>query len=165
MWFSEPQIICGINEKLREYGHCLADVHHYYLPLEKTVIEERFPVKCFEGEAIMQFEGDERFDEALLFEEDTPDMLAVSAMDGEKILGMAGATADCENMWQIGVNVTEAGKGKGVGTYLVSILKNKVLEKGKVPFYGTVESHIKSQKVAIQSGFVPVFLEMFSEEY
>lgn len=164
-WVSEPQVLCGINEKLREFGHCLADVHHYYLPVGESEIEERFPIKCFEGDEIMQFEEDERFGEALLFEEDTPDMIAVCAMEGEEILGMAGATADSENMWQLGVNVTEAGKGKGVGTYVVSVLKNKVLEKGKVPFYGTVESHIKSQKVAIQAGFIPVFLEMFSEKY
>lgn len=29
-----------------------------------------------------------------------------------------------------------------------------------IPFYGTVESHIISQKVALKSGFYPVFAEV-----
>lgn len=66
-------------------------------------------------------------------------------------------------MWQIGVNVTPEGQGKGIGTYVISLLKERLLEQGIVPFYATVESHIKSQKVALQSGFVPAFYEIFSE--
>ena len=51
-------------------------------------------------------------------------------------------------------------KGKGVATTIVKALKNEILKRGKVPFYGTVESHIISQKVALKSGFYPVFAEV-----
>ena len=163
-WFSEPQKLCRLNDKLKTYGHYLADLHHYYIPSNIEPVQKRFDVEWYEEKEIKQFEEDERFDEALLFDEDTPDMIAVSAVKDGQILGMAGATADCENLWQIGVNVTEEGKGMGVGTYVVSLLKNKIIEQGKVPFYGTVESHIKSQRVAINAGFLPVFAELFSEK-
>ena len=90
-------------------------------------------------------------------------MLAVCAVDGETILGMASVTRDCERLWQIGVNVTEEGRGKGVGSYVTSLLKEEVLRRGILPTYATVESHIKSQKVAFQAGFEPVIYELFSE--
>lgn len=164
-WISEPANLIRLHEKLKEYGQVLADAHHYYIPSEKTEkTEMRFDVRWYEKEEIQVFADDERFDEALLFDEEIPDMLAVCAMRGENILGMAGATADAPMMWQIGVNVTEEGKGLGVGTYVTALLKQRVLEEGKMPFYSTVESHIKSQKVAFAAGFVPAFYEIFSKK-
>lgn len=164
VWLSEPENLIKINDKLKEYGHRLADIHHYYIPSPYApVMEERFPVKWYKEDEIKIFEGDDRFGEAILFDENTPDMLAVCTMEDDKILGMAGATKDTKKMWQIGVNVTDDGKGKGVGGYVTGLLKEALLKQGILPFYATVESHIKSQKVAIQAGFEPVFYEMFSE--
>lgn len=163
VWFSEPQNLVMINEKLKEHGQCLQDIHHYYVPDGRISIpEKRFDEVWYEGDEIRIFEGDRRFGEAVLFDEKTPDMLAVTIVEDGEILGMAGATADCEDLWQLGINVTEKGRGRGVGAYAVELLKNRVLEMGKIPFYGTVESHIKSQKVAVKAGFLPAFLEMHS---
>lgn len=163
-WLSEPMNLITIHQKLREYGQNLADAHHYYIPAKmQTVTPKRFDVKWYEQEEIEVFRDDDRFDEALLFDEKIPDMLAVCAVEGETILGMAGATRDAEKMWQIGVNVTPEGRGKGVGTYVTTLLKERLLERGIVPFYSTVESHIKSQRVAFEAGFEPIFYEIFSE--
>lgn len=63
-------------------------------------------------------------------------------------------------MWQIGINVLEGAEEKGVAKTVVKALKNEILRRGKVPFYGTVESHIISQKVALASGFYPAFAEV-----
>ncbi len=162
-WLAEPESLIKIHEKLGEYGQRLADTHHHYLPaLYAPKIEKRYEVKWYEQEEIKRFEGDNRFWEALLFDESTPDMLAICAMEGDAILGMASVTRDCEKLWQMGVNVTEEGKGNGIGGYVASLLKEELLERGIVPFYATVESHIKSQKVAFQAGFEPVFYELFS---
>lgn len=166
IWLSEPENLIMINAKLSEYGQILADAHHHYLPVPDAnpiPMERRFATKWYEKDEIEIFRGDNRFWEALLFDENTPDMLAVCAMDGDTILGMASVTRDCDLLWQIGVNVTMEGKGKGIGTYVTSLLKEEVLKRGIVPTYATVESHIKSQKVAFQSGFVPVYYEIFSE--
>ena len=165
-WFSEPENLMMIHHKLQEYGQKLADTHHHYIPAEcSPSMEQRFDVKWYEKEELEVFRGDGRFWEALLFDENTPDMLAVCAMDGDTILGMASVTCDSDLMWQIGVNVTEEGRGKGVGTYVTTLLKEEVLKRGIVPTYATVESHIKSQKVAFQSGFEPAFYELFSAYY
>ena len=164
-WLSEPMSLISLHQKLQEYGQSLADAHHFYIPADKQAATPRtWDVKWYEKEDIEIFRGDERFGEAILFDDKTPDMLAVCAVEGETILGMAGATRDSERMWQIGVNVTPEGQGKGIGTYVISLIKERLLKQGIVPYYATVESHIKSQKVALQSGFVPAFYEIFSEE-
>ncbi len=163
-WFSEPENLIKIHNKLQEYGHKLADTHHHYIPMEKSEpVHREFALKWYEEKEIEVFRGDKRFWEALLFDEETPDMLAVCAMDGDVILGMASVTRDTDLMWQIGVNVTEEGIGKGIGAYVTSALKEEVLKRGILPTYATVESHLKSQKVAIQAGFEPGFYEIFSE--
>ncbi len=162
-WLSEPENLIKINNKLLRYGQKLADTHHHYIPAQTQIsVERRLEVKWYEQDEINVFQGDNRFWEALLFDENTPDMLAVCAVDGDTILGMASATRDCERLWQIGVNVTQEGRGKGVGSYVTTLLKDELLHRGIVPTYATVESHIKSQKVAFQSGFVPAFYEIFS---
>ncbi|OPJ56561.1 hypothetical protein [Clostridium oryzae] len=62
-------------------------------------------VKWYEQADIYQFRNDDRFEEAFAFKESHPDVLAVAALDGDKIMGMAGASADSSTMWQIGVDV------------------------------------------------------------
>lgn len=163
-WLSEPENLIKIHNKLQEYGQKLTDTHHHYIPAECSIpVKRDFTLKWYEEKEIEVFRGDNRFWEALLFDESTPDMLAVCAMEGDTILGMASVTRDCDFLWQIGVNVTEQGRGKGIGAYVTSALKEEVLRRGIVPTYATVESHIKSQQVAFQAGFVPVFYELFSE--
>ncbi len=163
-WLSEPENLLRIHQKLQEFGQRLADTHHHYIPCDNRVEQaERYPLKWFEQDEMEVFRGDSRFWEALLFDEEIPDMLAVCAMDGDTILGMASATRNCPKLWEIGVNVTPEGRGKGIGTYVTTALKEELLKRGIVPTYATVESHIKSQRVAFQSGFIPVFYELFSE--
>lgn len=163
-WFFQYPKLRAIDKKLEEFGHEIADVHHYYLPSGKLeAVEPITTVKWFEREEILQFKNDERFGEAFAFDENHPDMLAVAAFDGEEIIGMAGASADSETMWQIGIDVMAEHRGQGIGKNLVMILKNEVLKRGKVPFYGTVESHLNSQNVAISAGFLPAWAELYSK--
>lgn len=164
-WLFLYQVLKGIDKKLMEAGHEIADVHHYYLPKgdmeEVQLITE---VRWFEQEEILQFKDDDRFDEAFAFDEKHPDMLAVAALEGDEIVGMAGASCDGEILWQIGINVVPEYRGKGIGTNLVVLLKNELLRRGKVPFYSTIESNIYSQNIAIKAGFYPVWAELYSRE-
>lgn len=193
-WFFEPDNIRALDRMLAEYGHEVADAHHFYLPLgtslkenpaagtesskqEATVVERYLTVqeepcetvltdtgslRWYEKEELEIFRGDARFKEALSFIETSPDMLAVTWEEKGEILGMAGASADSADMWQIGINVLPAGEHRGLGTFLVTALKEEILNRGKVPFYGTAESHIRSQRVAVQSGFVPTWAELYT---
>ena len=110
----------------------------------------------------MQFKKDDRFEEAFAFDKNHPDVLAVAAFDGDNIMGIAGASADSKTMWQIGIDVLHEYRGRGIGTNLVTLLKNEILKRGKIPFYGTVESHIHSQNIAVNAGFFPAWAELYS---
>lgn len=151
-----------IDKKLNEFGYEIDNTHHYYLPYEVTEKTEPIKkVKWYEEDEILKFKGDDRFGEAFAFDEKYKDILGISALNEEgNILAMAGASRDGENMWQIGINVMEEASGKGIAKNIVSLLKEEILNRGKVPFYGTVESHIISQRVALRSGFYPVFAEV-----
>ena len=66
-------------------------------------------------------------------------------------------------MWQIGIDVFPEYRGRKVGTNLVTLLKNEILKRGKVPFYGTVNSHFHSQNIAMNAGFFPAWAELYSK--
>jgi GNAT superfamily N-acetyltransferase len=163
-WFFEYSHLKWIDKKLQVFGHEIADVHHYYLPnpnaLDKKPITT---IKWYEYEEILQFEDDDRFNEAFAFNDNHPDMLAVAALDGDAIMGMAGASSDGRTLWQIGIDVFPGYRGRGIGTNLTSLLKNELLTRGKIPFYGTVESHIHSQNIAVNAGFFPAWAEVYSK--
>ena len=87
----------------------------------------------------------------------------IGAYKDGRLLGMAGATSDSDRMWQIGINVMPEAEGLGIGTMLVATIKNEILDKNRLPFYGTAMSHIASQRVALGAGFVPAWSELYCE--
>lgn len=169
-WMSLGQNLEKLNAITRPYGYIAVDQHHYYLPLGETTlpceliddINDGYDIRLYEREELEQFRDDPRFTAALSFCESAPDMLAVTAEKDGKILGMSGASADSDTMWQIGINVCKEARGLNLGPFLTTVLKEEILQRGKVPFYGTGESHIQSQKVALKSGFVPMWWEVYS---
>ena len=88
------------------------------------------------------------------------DMLAVGAYDGETLVGLAGCSADCETMWQIGIDILPAYRKRGIASALTSRLALEVLGRGKVPFYCCAWSNIASARNAVKSGFRPAWVEM-----
>lgn len=82
------------------------------------------------------------------------------ALDGEAVMGMAGCSEDAPGWLQIGVDVMPAYRSRGVGTYLVSLLKKEIIARGAIPFYGTSLSNYHSWNIAINSGFYPAWVEI-----
>ena len=88
------------------------------------------------------------------------DVLGVGAYDGDKLVGLAGCSADCDSMWQIGVDVLPAYRRQGIASALTSRLALEILHRGKVPFYCAAWCNVKSVRNAIKSGFRPAWVEM-----
>ena len=88
------------------------------------------------------------------------DVLGVGAYDGDKLVGLAGCSADCDTMWQIGIDVLPAYRRQGIASALTSRLAIEILNRGKVPFYCAAWCNIKSVRNAIKSGFRPAWVEM-----
>lgn len=88
------------------------------------------------------------------------DVLAVGAYHHGQLIGLAGCSADCESMWQIGIDVLPAYRRQGIAAALTSRLALNILAHGKVPFYCAAWSNLGSVRNAIKSGFRPAWVEM-----
>lgn len=123
-----------------------------------------FELIRYDQDAILQFRGDDRFDQAFAFDPDAPDVLGMAAVKDDEILGMAGASADSPLFWQIGINVAPHAREMHVGSTLVRLLAQDILAQGTIPYYGTSMSHIASQRVAHRAGFAVAWAELITEE-
>ncbi len=158
----KTEYLIRLNEELRKYGYRMASTHHMFLPGSDTGAEERCRVKWLYDGEIAPFYGDPRFPNAIAYPEPCPvrpDRIAVLAMDGDVIMGMAGCSEDAPHWQQIGIDVLPAYRSRGIGAYLVTLLKNRIIANGDVPFYGTASANIRSQNIAFSSGFRPAWAE------
>ncbi len=92
------------------------------------------------------------------------DILGVGAYDGDKLIGLAGCSADCEDMYQIGVNVLPEYRQQGIAAAVTSRLALEILKLGKVPFYCAAWCNIKSVRNAIRCGFRPAWVEVTARD-
>ena len=88
------------------------------------------------------------------------DVLGVGAYDGDALVGFAGCSADCDRMWQIGIDVLPAYRRQGIAAALTARLALECLEREKVPFYCAAWSNIPSVRNAIKAGFRPAWVEL-----
>ena len=158
--FEFPSLL-PLERELSQYGYTLMSSFHMFLPKHDVRPESRYPVQWFYGEAIHPFYDKAGFENALNGKNCArPDRIAVCALDGTAIMGMAGCSEDAPGWLQIGVDVMPAYRSRGVGTYLVALLKDEIIARGAIPFYGTSLSNYHSWNIAINSGFYPAWVEI-----
>lgn len=166
-WLFELPNLLPLEQELNRFGYTLTQTHHMFLPSEQIEAIKSFPVKWFYGrEEIEPFYGDERFPNAICstYLPHRPDKIVVCAYDGDKIMGMAGCSEDAPGWQQIGIDVIPEYRSKGVGSFLVTLLKNRILEEGNIPFYGTSVSNYHSWNIALNCGFRPAWVEIGAEK-
>ncbi len=158
----EFDILMKINEELKRYGYRLNPTHHMFLPCQDIMPENRCQVKWLYDDDIAQFYGDPRFPNAIAFPAPCPvrpDRIAVIALDEDEIMGMTGCSEDAPHWQQIGIDVLPRYRSRGIGAYLVTLLKNRIIEMGDIPFYGTAAANIQSQNIAVKAGFKHAWVE------
>ena len=167
IWLFEQHNFFELETEIRKYGYKMALTHHMFLPTPELVkFDTDLNIKWLEQEEIMEYYGREEFPNAICdrFRPDRPDVLAVVALDGEKIMGMAGCSADTPKLWQIGIDVDPAYRGKGIAKTLVTLLRNETFRRGAIPYYGTGLSNLGSWRTALASGFIPAWIEVESRK-
>ncbi len=164
-WFMDVGSFRVLESVLQEKGYRLKTAHPFFIPKDAKVSHvDGVEIRKYDQNEILQFRGDARFDEAFCFDEQSPDMIGVAAIIDDEIVGMAGASADSPNLWQIGINVAKQCEGKHIGSALVSILKKDIMDRGILPYYGTSMSNLASQRVAARAGFEIAWVELLSEK-
>lgn len=165
-WLFEIPNLLPIEKELNNYGYTLTQTFHMFLPVCESSPKKGFVVKWFYDTEIHKFYGDERFPNAICSEyrHNRPDKIAVCAYDGNKIMGMAGCSEDARGLFQIGIDVLPEYRSMGVGTHLVTLLKNEIINNGDIPFYGTSVSNYHSWNIAINCGFRPTWLEIAAQK-
>lgn len=72
--------------------------------------------------------------------------------------GWRVASKTCAKMWQIGDEVVPEYRNRGLASYLVNRLTFEILERGEVPTYDAISSHIVSLRVANRLGYFPAWV-------
>lgn len=163
-WFCKFENLRELDKKLQEFGYAIKDTHVYGLPdpdAEAYDFEIPYELRWYDREDILQMKEGNPFKHALMYIPGCPDVTAVAALDDGEPIAMAGASSDSDTMWQVGIDVLPGYEHKGLAVALVTMMKEKIMESGRVPFYGTSESHSNSLDVSIRSGFLPSFTEVF----
>ena len=93
------------------------------------------------------------------------DVLAAGAYDGDTLVGLAGCSADCDSMYQIGVDVLPGYRRRGVAAALTSRLALEIFALGKVPFYCAAWCNLKSVGNALKCGFRPAWVELTARDF
>lgn len=157
-WCFEAGSLISIDRKLQEFGYEIDKAHLFFTP-KFSVPAPSHKVRLLSVDDISKLKADERIDEAFLFEDYIEDVLGAAVYDESgELLAVAGATANSDRMWEIGVNSFYEGKGYAVSA--LSALTSEILSRGIVPFYGTALSHLASQNTALRAGFAPAFCEL-----
>lgn len=153
-----------LNRILETAGARICFMADYFLPdIDEVLRYERLCAGTFEFRVMesTEFAGLylPEWKNALCADHKHLDRLAVGAFDRGQSVGLAGCSADCDTMWQIGVDVLPAYRRAGIASALTNRLARETFERELVPFYCAAWSNVKSVRNAIRSGFRPGWVE------
>jgi len=157
-----------INEKLRTFGKKLSGEDMWYLHLlpEKMVKKPTgFTYRIFNQDTISELHAVMKVQDAYkvlthAVEEGGEYTLAIAAYDNDLLIAVA-ACETYREIWDIGVDTFPEYRGRGLAGYLVKALALETEKRGKVASYTTWSGNLASTKVALNTGFYPVWLSHY----
>lgn len=158
--FETPSIYI-LNEAFSKYDMQVCFMAEYFLP-DVTLLSNApcpYEIKMLSSNELKDLYIPQ-WSNALCKARRELDVLGAGAYKGNQLIGLAGCSADCEDMWQIGIDVLPEFRRQGIASALTSRLACETLNRGKVPFYCCAWSNIASAKNAIKSGFRPAWVEL-----
>ena len=159
----EPPATALLAEKLKPLGYRPGYQSEYFLPDVNRLkaLSCSYELRVLEQDDLAEFYLPQ-WSNALCEARKELDVLGVGAFDHGKLIGLAGCSADCAQMWQIGVDVLPEYRRQGIAAALTSRLAQEILLRDKVPIYCAVWSNLKSVRNALKCGFLPAWVELSS---
>ena len=150
-----------LNDALMAKGQKICFMAEYFLPDMNAIraLDCPYELRVLTQEDFAELYMPE-WSNALCKDRKHLDVLGVGAYDNGELIGLAGCSADCDTMWQIGIDVLPEYRRQEIASALTSRLAIEILNRGKVPFYCAAWSNVKSVRNAIKSGFRPAWVEM-----
>ncbi len=165
--FSSPTI-ASIGELVKKDGQyiagpdlksiCSPSLFHPFSPggdIKITLVED--------PKELEKYNDDDRFLNTRGYP-NNPRRAAARATVKGKIAGIATACADCDTLWQIGVDTLPEYRNRGIAKAAVSVLTQYILNKNIVPYYSTVETNLESRAVAAALGYKNAWVELYARE-
>ena len=162
--FETPNIHV-LDEMLLPYGLKVCFMAEYFLPDVEALVEHTcdYELRLLTAEDFVDLYKPE-WSNALCETRKELDVLGVGAYDKGELIGLAGCSADCETMYQIGVDVLSAYRRRGIAAAMTSRLAIEILKLGKVPFYCAAWCNLSSVRNAIKCGFRPAWAELTARD-
>ncbi len=162
--FETPQII-ALNRRLAPFDYQVCFMAEYFLPDPSRLNAPECPyeTRLLTAQDFAPYYTDE-WSNALCKKRKHLDKIAVGAFDRGELIGLAGASVDCEAMYQIGVDVKPPYRRKGVAGALTGLLAIEILKLGKIPFYCAAWSNIPSVRNAVKCGFRPAWVQLTARD-
>lgn len=150
-----------LDDILRPFCQKICFMAEYFLP----DVDRLRPLSCeYELKVLHQKDFEDlylpQWSNALCTKRKELDVLGVGAYDRNHLIGLAGCSADCDTMYQIGVDVLPEYRHQGIASALTSRLALEILALEKVPFYCAAWSNLASVRNAIRSGFRPAWVQI-----
>ncbi len=161
-WAFEQENLHRMDTALSKFGMYLNDTHMFYVRATNTAEPEKpdgVEIKWYEKNEIDRFKNEDWLGNTFAYNERIPDVLGVGAFVGGKLVAMAGASADSDTMWQIGIDTLVEYRHRGIGTYLVKMISAETERRDKMPFYGAVQSNVFSLNIASNCGYFAAWTE------
>ena len=156
----ETPAIYELNRILEKADARVAWMHNAYLPDPDLIYGTELPCayetrelhpEDFAGLYVPEWSN------ALCKDRKDLDVLGVGAYDGGRLIGLAACSADCPDMWQIGIDVLPEYRRQGIACALTNRLARAIMAHGKIPFYAASWANVRSVKNGIRSGFRPAW--------
>ncbi len=149
-----------VDEAFAAVGARTCFMAEYFLPQGRLVPAEcPLEIRVLDREALGPLHLPQ-WRHALSLERPELDILGIGAFDGETLAALAACSADCDGMWQIGIDVLPAYRRRGIAVALTGRLTLEILDRGRVPFYCAAWSNLASVRNALAAGFRPAWVEL-----
>lgn len=168
--FFAASTLALIQQYVERDGQWMAEPLQRYVcsreDLQPFTIPEAIHVTLIEREDIPALYTYNQFPHALSYDVHSvrPDVLASVAEYQGNVVGIAAASADCDVMWQIGVDVLAEYQGLGIGKAVVGTVTQALCKREILPYYSTTLSNLQSRQVVSSLGYWPAWIELYAKD-
>ncbi len=86
----------------------------------------------------------------------------IAARAGDERVGLAGLHRDSAEIWNVGIDVVESWRGRGLGACLAAAIAAHALERGVAPCWSAHPANVASLHTAEAAGFRLALVEVFA---